>query len=269
MRTVVSAMPAYLRQSLAEMFQYRGEIVLWAVWGVVYPLIAMAMWSAAVDGSPDGQTIRGFRPHDFAAYFWLTMVIGHLGTSWDVYEMGYLVQSGAMSPRLLRPILPVWQSVADNLAYKLLTLVILVPIWLVMIWYTQPVFETTTRDLLLGVPVVLMASIINYLWGYNLALLSFRLTRMDAIGQCWFGAGLFFGGRLAPLPIMPEAVQWIANGLPFKWVIWFPCEAVMGRLSAETVYRGMGHQMLWLALGLVAFGWLWRRGVRHYTAVGG
>ncbi len=268
MKAILRAMPALFRQSLAEMFQYRGEMVLWAVWGVVYPAVAMAMWGVAVHGSPDGETIGGYTPSDFAAYFWLTMVVGHATTAWDVYEMGWLIRSGRMSARLLRPLLPIWHSLADNFAYKVLTLTILVPLWLLVIAVAEPTFQTGRFELLVAVPVVLLAAVLNYLWGYNLALLAFWFTRMDAIGHFWFGATLFLGGRLAPLTIMPDPVQRIASALPFKWVIWFPAEALAGRLSPAAVYSGMVNQLIWIAVALIVFVVMWRRSVRRYSAVG-
>jgi len=266
-RTLISAMPAYLRQSLAVMFQYRGEIVLWAVWGVVYPAVAMAMWSAAVSGSGH-ETIGGFSPRKFAAYFLMTMVVGHVCTAWDVYEMGHLIRTGMLSSRLLRPILPVWQSVADNLAYKVLTLAILVPIWVVVALVARPVFGTERIHLLMGIPAVLLAAIINYIWCYNLALVAFWATRTDALGEFWFGASLFFGGRLAPLTIMPVPIQKIATALPFKWVIWFPSELLAGRVSWNATVGGLINQVAWIAIGLIVFRLLWWRGVKRYSAVG-
>lgn len=264
----LSAIPAYLRLSLGAMLQYRGEIVLWAVWGVVYPAVAMAMWGAAVEGKPGGEDIGGYGRHQFAAYFLLTMVVGHICTAWDVYEMGYLVRTGRMSARLLRPILPVWQSVSDNLAYKILTLSILVPIWLVIAWIAEPVFAASRAHLLLSVPAVLLAAALSFLWCYNLGLLAFWITRMEAVGEFWFGAGLFFGGRLAPLTIMPAALQKIASALPFKWIIWFPAAGLMGRINPEAMVSGMVNQFCWLAAGLVFFHVLWRAGVKRYSAVG-
>lgn len=268
MRAVLRALPALFRLALAEMFQYRGEIVLWAVWGVVYPSVAMAMWGVAVKGSPGGEAIGGYTPSDFAAYFWLTMVVGHATTAWDIYEMSWLVRSGRMSARLLRPLLPIWHSVADNLAYKVLTLTILVPLWLLVIVVAQPSFQTGRFELLVGIPVLVLAAVLHYLWGYNLALLAFWFTRMDAIGQFWFGAGLFLGGRLAPLTIMPDPVQRIASALPFKWVIWFPAEALAGWLKPGAVYSGMVNQLIWIVLGLVVFHVMWRLSIRRYSAVG-
>lgn len=268
MRIVLSAMPAFLRQSFATMFQYRGEIVLWAIWGVVYPAVSMAMWSAAVHGSPNGQMIGRFTARDFAGYFWLTMVIGHITTAWDVYQFGYEVRSGRLSSQLLRPLLPVWQRVADNVAYKALTLTVLVPIWLCVVALMQPTFHGDRGDLAMSVPAAALAVVINFVWCYNLALSAFWITRIDAVGQAWFGLSLFFGGRLAPLTIMPEPLQRIASALPFKWVIWFPSELLMGHLSDRAVRSGMVNQLAWIALGLVVFQVLWRRGVKRYSAVG-
>jgi ABC-2 type transport system permease protein len=267
-KMLLRAMPAFMRASLATMVQYRGELVLWAIWGVVYPAVAMAMWSAAVKGSASGQAIGGMRPEDFAAYFLLTMIVGHATAAWDIFEMGYLVRTGAMSPRLLQPLLPVWQSLADNLAYKLVTLVILAPIWIGVIWVAHPHFQTTPFDLALGIPAILLAAALHYLWGYNVALGAFWMTRMDAVSELWWVLNLGLGGRMAPLPIMPAPVQWLAALLPFKWIVWFPAAALAGQLPREEVIAGLVWQVAWLAAGLVAFRLIWRAAVRRYSAVG-
>ena len=268
MKAIAAAIPAYFRMSLQTMFQYRGEMILWAIWGIVYPAVAMAMWSAAIAGSPDGQHIGSFEARDFAAYFLITMVVGHLGTAWDVYEMGFLVRSGHMSPRLLRPILPIWQSIADNVAYKVLTLTIVVPIWLGVAWFTQPRFATTPEHLAWGIPATILAATLNYLWGYNLALLAFWITRMDAVGQLWFGIGMLFGGRIAPLSILPGPLQAIAAVLPFQWMTWFPAAVLTGHFDGTQAMHGVMAQLAWLIGGVVVFKLLWRRAIKQYAAVG-
>jgi len=268
LRLVLTAMPAFVRAALAIMFQYRGEMLLWAIWGVVYPAVAMAMWSAAIAGTEGGTEIRGFTQPDFAAYFIWTMVVGHLCTAWDVYELGYFVRSGGMSPKLLRPLLPVWESVAANLAYKVLTTVILAPIWIVVALLTRPHFEGGFADLALGGIATILGALLNFVWGYVLALSAFWFTRSEAVGQLWFGSQLFFGGRLAPLTILPPVVQWAAAFLPLKWIIWFPATVLLGRTGTREVVQGLIWQIVWLAAGVVAFRAVWSRGVRRYSAVG-
>lgn len=268
MKVPLSALPALLRTSTALMLQYRGEIVLWAIWGVVYPAVAMAMWSAAVRGTPGGTSIQGMGPRDFAAYFLALMIVGHVVTAWDIYEMGYLVRTGEMSPRLMRPMLPIWQSLSDNLAYKLVTLAVLIPIWLVVVWVAQPHFAFSAGQMALSMIAMLLASALHFICGYTTGVAAFWMTRMDAVQQLWWGMNLLWGGRIAPITIMPLPLQWVAAVLPFKWIIWFPSAALTGAMPNREIAAGIGWQCLWLIGVLLAFRLLWPRAVRRYSAVG-
>ncbi|HOW69195.1 MAG TPA: ABC-2 family transporter protein [Phycisphaerae bacterium] len=268
LRVILSAMPAYLRASMQGMFQYRGELILWAIWGVVYPTVAMVAWQAAARDPIEGNTIKGYGAQEFATYFLLTMVIGHLCTAWDMFEIGYLIQSGKMSTKLLRPILPIWESISDNLAYKVLTLVILLPLWLLIALWARPRFDVSGMQALLGVMAIGLGAALNYIFNYALAMLAFWITRTDGLGQLWFGMSLFFGGRLAPVTIMPSPMQPLISMMPFKWIIWFPSAALMGQLSEREILIGLGCQLAWLAAGLLLFRILWRAGVKRFTAVG-
>ncbi|GIK16459.1 MAG: ABC transporter permease [Planctomycetota bacterium] len=268
MRAVITSFPTFLRIALAVMFQYRWEMLLWAIWGVVYPAVAMAMWRAALAGTGGAAQIGGFGEREFAGYFLLTMIIGHLCTAWDVYEMGYLVRSGGMSPKLLRPILPIWENLAANVAFKLLTTGILLPIWAGIAIFVAPRVSTDAGDLAAGALATVLASGINFLWGYLLAMTAFWFTRSEAVGQLWFGAQLFFGGRLAPLTILPEPLQWAAAAMPFKWIVWFPAAVLLGNLDREQILAGLAWQTAWLTGGVLLFRVVWRAGLRRYSAVG-
>lgn len=269
MTTLLRAFPAFMRCSLAVMFHYRGEIILWAVWGVVYPAVATALWSAAAAGRVDGANgIGGFGARDFAAYFLVTMVVGHFCTAWDLYEMGWYVQSGRMSTRLLRPMLPIWSAIADNCAYKVLTLAVLFPVWIGVAWFTGPQFTGNLTTTLLGIIAALLGAALNFVWGYNLALAAFWFTKMDAIAGAWHGMSMFFGGRIAPLTILPVSMQWIAFFLPFKWFLWFPSATLTGSLPLSDIYQGLLSQFAWLAGGVIVFRLIWNSAVRRYTAVG-
>lgn len=267
MRRLARAVFVLGRTSIAEMIQYRSEVALWAVWGIVYPAVALTMWNAALEGAPNN-TLAGFGPREFAAYFLLTMIAGHVTGAWDAWEMGYLVRTGALSPALLRPILPMWKSIADNFAYKAVTGVILIPIWLAIAWLTGAAFCATPAQFSLGLLALLLAAVLHYLWGYNIAVVAFWTTRTDAIGEMWFGSSLIFGGRLAPLALLPVPLQWAAAVLPVKWIIWFPAEALMGRLTVSEIVIGLIWQCGWIAGAVMLFRYLWPRGLKRYSAVG-
>src|SRR5215472_3700559 len=122
---------ANLKMAIAQMLQYRFAILIWAVWGFVGPLISLAVWSAAAQahGSAISSKAAGetYTRADFAAYFLIYMIFGHLTMSWDAFEFAWRVRDGNLSPRLLKPLHPIHSDVADNISFKFITSVMLFP----------------------------------------------------------------------------------------------------------------------------------------------
>lgn len=268
MSSLPRALGAFFRADMATMVQYRGESVLWAIWGVVYPAVAMAMWQAAANDPAEGSGVSAFGRSGFAAYFLLSMIVGHLTTAWNAYEMGYFVRHGTFSAWLLQPLLPIWRSAAGNVAWKLFTTVILAPLWLLVAWWAQPRFDLDTLHMVAGVASILMAMAIAFIWDYIVALAAFWTTRTDAIGELWFGGMLLFGGRLAPVELLPTPLYYLSYFFPHQWSLGFPTEVLMGHASAERVLSGLMWQAVWLVGGLAVFRFGWRASIKRYSAVG-
>ena len=115
---------ANLKMSIASMLQYRFAILIWAVWGFVGPMISLAVWTAATAAKGSSITSASgssFSRADFAAYFLIFMIFGHLSMSWDAFEFAFRVRDGNLSPRLLKPLHPIHTDVAYNIAFKLTT----------------------------------------------------------------------------------------------------------------------------------------------------
>ena len=75
-------------------------------------------------------------------------------------------------------------------------------------------------------------------------------------------------GRLVPLTLMPQWAQTLADWLPFKWTFYFPIESLVGSWSTASLLGGLGMQLLWTTIGVLAVAGSWRLSVRHYSAVG-
>jgi len=76
-------------------------------------------------------------------------------------------------------------------------------------------------------------------------------------------------GQVAPITLLPSLLQTISKVLPFRYMLSFPVEILMGQLSATEVWNGFLWQASWLAFAVILFVMLWRMGLKHYTAVGG
>jgi ABC-2 type transport system permease protein len=89
-----------------------------------------------------------------------------------------------------------------------------------------------------------------------------------ALFELYFTLELRLSGRLVPLDLMPDWVLTIADVLPFQWTFGFPIEALVADLSTNELLYGLGMQALWTAIGWVLAMWVWRLGIRRYSAVG-
>jgi ABC-2 type transport system permease protein len=188
--------------------------------------------------------------------------------TWIMYEYEYRVRQGTLSADLLRPVHPIHSDIADNLTSKLITLPGMLVIAALLGLIFRPAFHLVPWAMAAFVPVVLLAFAVRFFVEWTLALAAFWTTRVSALNQMYFMLMLFFSGEIAPLELLPHPVQVIAFVLPFRWTIGFPTELLLGRLSPAQVLTGIGMQTVWLAASLVLMRFVWRAGLKVYSAVG-
>lgn len=260
----------YLQQfktTLASQLQYRASMVIWLIGHVLEPLIYLVVWSLV--SRTQGGDVGGYTTAQFAAYFIVLMLVNHVTYTWIMYEYEYRVRHGDFSFALLRPVHPIHSDIADNVSSKLITLPGMLVAALVLALIFRPQVTIVPWALAAAVPALVLAFLVRFLVEWTLALAAFWTTRVSALNQMYFVAMLFLSGQIAPLSLLPPWVQTVASVLPFRWMISFPVELVLGRLTPADAAIGMGVQVLWLAGCLLLVRLVWRAGVRVYSAVGG
>jgi ABC-2 type transport system permease protein len=132
----------------------------------------------------------------------------------------------------------------------------------------QPSVTVLPWALVAAVPALALAFLLRFLLEWTLALAAFWTTRVSAFNQLYFVALLFLSGQIAPLSLMPAWIQTIASIFPFRWMISFPVELLLGRLTPREALVGFAAQAIWITLSLGLIRLVWRAGVRVYSAVG-
>ena len=256
-----------LRSAFLVDLQYRASIAIWLIWGVTEPIISLGIWwSIAAGGAVDGYTRE-----DFARYFFGVALVNQATLSWDAWNIDRWIRGGEMNYRLTRPIAPIHEAVADNIAYKAPTTAIILTAWFVAATFWPAVripFEPGRWTL--AIIAIALAAAIRFLNGYATGLLAFWTTRATALVELQFGLSLFLSGRIAPLSLLPPRVAHVAEYLWFPYVVSFPVEILTGAVTTASEYaRGFAWQLFWLVIWLLLYMLVWSRGRRHYGAVGG
>jgi ABC-2 type transport system permease protein len=77
------------------------------------------------------------------------------------------------------------------------------------------------------------------------------------------------GGHLFPLNLLPPTLANALNYTPFPYQLYFPVSIYLGSTSGAALWRGLVIQTFWVLAfyGIARF--VWSRGIRKYSAVGG
>ncbi len=246
--------------------QYGASIVIWLLWGITEPVVSLGIWwSIAGQG-----TVGGFGRQDFARYFFAVILVNQLTTAWDAWNIDRWIRQGEMNYRLARPVSPLHEAIADNVAYKARTGVIVLVAWLIVaaIWPAVRMPPDPRRWALAALATVLAATI-RFLNGYATGLLAFWTTRATAVVELQFGLSLFLSGRIAPLALLPPAVARVANVLWFPYMLAFPVGLLTGSVPDSAILPGFAASVAWAAAWAGIYVLIWNRGLKHYGAVGG
>jgi ABC-2 type transport system permease protein len=257
---------AFFKIQLLNQLQYRAAMAIWMTYRVLEPLIYVAVWTTVARSQ--GGSVGGRTPEDFAAYYIVLMFVNQITFTWIMHEFEFRIRTGSLSPLLLKPVHPIHDDIASNVAYKVITIVILVPAALLLTYLFKPTFTFTTYTTMLCILSLALAFITRFLLEWTLALVAFWTTRVSAINQIYFVLALFLSGRIAPIDLLPGWVRFIADILPFRWTMAFPTELMLGSLTPSEIQHGFIVLTGWLIIGFLLLKFAWSRGVRAYSAVG-
>jgi ABC-2 type transport system permease protein len=259
----------YIQQfktTLAMMLAYRAALLIWMIGQVLEPLVYLVVWS--IVSNNNGGSVGDYTTSQFAAYFILLMLVNQVTYTWVMYDFEYRIRVGNFSLNLLRPVHPIHSDIADNISSKLITTPSMIMVAVALGFAFHISLAPPLWAVALLFPALLLSFIIRFFLEWTLAMLAFWTTRVNAANQTYFVLMLFLSGQFAPQELLPVPVQIIANILPFRWLIGYPIDLIMGRLTLDQALIGLAIQAAWLIISYVLLRIVWRAGVKLYSAVG-
>jgi len=256
---------ALIQGTWLSWLQQRTFFFLLAFGWMIPPLISLFVWYTAASG----KTIGGLTQGEFVTYYLLLILVNQLTYSQTHWTVGGVIHSGGMNLVLLRPLSPHFGTLATEIAGKVVYMIFAIPIAIILAILLHPSLHTTPTNVLLFLITLMLAWLLRFLWGYWLALFAFWMTRSDALLSIQDTLIFLLAGQVVPVVLLPGILRNIAVLLPFRYMVSFPIEVLLGRLSASELLMGLVYQISWGVIAFVLFITTWRRGLRHYAAIGG
>jgi len=78
----------------------------------------------------------------------------------------------------------------------------------------------------------------------------------------------FLSGSLFPLDVLPQTMQNVLNLTPFPYLIFFPLQVYLGKITGPEAFRGIGITIVWIFILWNLMNHVWKKGFRAYQAHG-
>jgi ABC-2 type transport system permease protein len=262
---VVRAFPTLLRIGVAEVVAYRAEFLVWIL-TTNMPLVMLALWHAVAANGPVGR----FDQTQFTAYYLGVLAVRLATSNWMAWQMSMEIRDGTLSAKLLRPIHPLYAYAAEHLAAIPMRILVVSPIVAVLFASSWPRLVRHDPKLVLVLAASLVGAwLLMYFSMVLLGAIAFYVDSAMGVFELWIGMHGILSGYLIPLELLGGWATRLAAVLPFRFMLAFPVETLVGLLSPAEAARQLAAQWLYVALiGVLALR-VWRAGVRRFAAFGG
>jgi ABC-2 type transport system permease protein len=258
---------ASMKLSIQEQIQYRAQNYFYMIGMIAEPVIYLVVWSAVANQQPGG-AVGGYTAGALAAYYIVWTLVRNMNIVFTPYGWEERIQRGQLSAELLRPLHPLHYDVAYFAGWKVVVIVLWLPLAAVLALIFRPALNPTGLQVVVFFFAIWGAYLIRTMFLSLLGMLTFWTTRVGAVYELYFALELILSGRLVPMTLMPAWVQQLAQFLPFQWTFFFPINALVGQLTPVELLSGLGIQALWIAIGIGVVNLVWHFGIRRFSAVG-
>ncbi len=248
---------------------YRWNFALRAIFSLVHLVFVFILWSAAYRGETE---IGGFSLAQTLTYFVTLLVLQFfIGAFSEDYEISEEIRSGLINQFLTKPINYFAYRFTIFIAARLVSgLLALVPLLLALpLIGPYLTFPDEAWRLIVGLPAIFMSAMIQFTIAYIFGLLTFWFLEIQSFVILSMTIETLLGGQIFPLDLLPDTIYRISQFLPYYYQMYFPAAIITGRIDYASATQGLFIQAFWVMALLVIAQFLWQRGLRQHTAVGG
>jgi ABC-2 type transport system permease protein len=161
----------------AEQWQYRANLFMYILYGLITPIVYIAVWTSVANAQG---SVGGLTANDFIVYYLIMLLVDQATGETVVYNFAYKIQDGSLSSEVILPVHPLLtRTLMNNLAFKVMTTFVLIPVWILLSFLFQPTFATVTlTNVLLAVPALIFGFTINFLLSSAIVCVAFWTTQI-------------------------------------------------------------------------------------------
>lgn len=247
--------------------EYKMRSFVWFFVIFMDAMVYLLFWRGALSG-PSTSGVWTFS--EAVSYYLLLLITGSFLQIHIEEEVAFEdIQYGRLSQYLLRPFsylkfkffqeLP-WRIIQGS--FGLLTFVG------IAVFVRRPELIGDMMAIPIMIGIVVSAYLLCFIYKMIVGTLAFWTIDFSGLQNIQTIIFLLFSGMLVPLHLLPDSIRSFALSQPVAFTLYYPVRAIQGALTTRELWRVLGFQWLWLVLLYLTYRWIWKKGMKEFTAVG-
>jgi ABC-2 type transport system permease protein len=265
-----------LRASLVERMTYRADFILGTFFRFLPILTTVLLWRAIYAGAsgkgPDDVVLEGFTYREMIAYLLLTN-ISRMFSSMPGLAAGIArdIREGTIKRYLIQPVDMIGYLLCYRLAHKIAYIVGSALPYAILFYLFADYFDRFPDPVtFLGfLAACVLAFLIGFFFEVCVGLVGFWFLEVTSLLYIVMTLNFFISGHMLPLDLLPQPWSTILKSLPFQYMAYFPAVVFQGKVKGMDLAFGLLAEFLWAGFFIVLARWLFKQGLKRYSAFGG
>jgi ABC-2 type transport system permease protein len=237
------------------------------------PLFAMlSLWRTIYAANGAGHLLSGYTQAQMIFYYLMVAIVDiFTAVNEDDWQIAADIREGNISQFLLKPVDYLWYRLCLFFSGRLtFVMMAAVPLAVFVFCFRNYFVPPASGLALVAFPVsMILTALLQFFLSYAMAMLAFWILEISTFIFILFAFEYLASGHLFPLDMLPPALQRVLAFTPFPSMLYAPISIYMGKLTGNGIAVGLLTQLFWVLVMYALARFMWRRGIKHYSAFGG
>jgi ABC-2 type transport system permease protein len=236
-------------------------------------LTTILLWQAVYAGAGENTTLTDkFTLHQMIAYL-LLVHITRMFSSMPGLANGIArdIRDGNLKKYLLQPIEMIPYLLSYRIAHKLAYIAMSALPYALLFFLCRDYLPSWPDGPTLAAYVasLLLAFLIGFFFEASIGMIGFWFLEVTSFLYVINTLSFFVSGHMFPLDLLPAPWAGVLKALPFSYLAYFPTMVFVGKIQGAELAWGLAIEVMWAVAFIAVANWLYRRGLRYYSAFGG
>ena len=251
--------------SISYLLTHVSKFIASAAGGVITTILFSMLWLASTDIGYDGLS-----KEYVISYFFLVLITTKWTMDVSVRLVTDSIVSGQFSKYLIKPFSYLAEALGANLAEQTLHTIFLIPVLIGGGYFLRDylIYDITPYTLFLFFCAIVMANVIKFLISQIFSLIAFSVKQLYGLRTLHENIVIILSGEIVPYAAVPSMFVSFLEISPFRYMLSFPVEILMGGMRPYDINVGFVTAGIWAVFLYLIYKAGYTLSVKKYEAEG-